>query len=178
MLLSARSRQNDRKRFAIPLAHGLAATVAAVLVAAPAAAQSLGGPGLMRYDLTLREGVTGRSMRVVGNVAMLAGTMLSRQCLQPHPFAPMLCQITANGETSPPVPMPPEPPGMGGPPGPWGGMPGPFPGAGTPMSAAGALDRLFSPPPGIPGWHMQASGSGTWMGFAAEGTFAYWQPLR
>lgn len=180
MLRNARCRQDDCTRSPRPRvpALGLAATTVAMLLAVPAAAQSLGGPALMRYDLKLREGLTGQSMRVVGSVAMLGGATLTRNCVQPHPFAPLLCQLTANGETSPPMLMPPEPPGMGGPPGPWGGMPGPFPGAGSPLSPAGALDRLFTPPPGMPGWQMQASGSGTWMGYAAEGTFAYWQPLR
>jgi hypothetical protein len=157
---------------------GLAvAAVAFLLASQPTQAQSPGTPGLMRYDLRVREGTFGQSMRLVGNVAMLGGRVLMRHCLQPHPFAPMLCQLSADGESSPPLPMPPEPPGMGAVPGPWGGIPGPFPGVGSRMSPAGALDRLFTPPPGVPGWQMQASGSGTWMGYAAEGSFSYWQPL-
>lgn len=188
MSRTARSKRKRLTRAARlrALGCGLAGSVAVVLLASqPTRAQSLGAPGLMRYDLKVREGASGRSMRVVGNVAMLGGTVLVRHCLQPHPFAPMLCQLTANGDTSPPMPMPPDMPMSGqwpGAAGPWSGLPGAMPGPpsgyASPTSGAGVLDRLLSPPPGVPGWQMQARGSGTWMGYAAEGSFSYWQPLH
>lgn len=148
------------------------ASAAVLLASLPAHAQAPGAPSLMRYDLKVGEGTSGLSMRVVGSVAMHGREVLMRHCLQPHPFAPMLCQLTVNGQSSPPIPMPPEPPGMSVLPGPWGAVPG-----GGLASPARALDQLFTPPPGVPGWQMQARGSGSWMGYAAEGSFSYWQPL-
>ena len=147
---------------------GLARSIGLVLalsVPQPAASQATSGPALMAYDLTVREAATGRAMRVTGNMAAVGGNVLIRTCVRADPFAPMLCQLSANGEMSPPMPMPPMP-----------GLAGPIPGMGGAMPGMAGLDALFSPPPGMPGWTMRASGSGQWMGMAARGTFSYWQP--